>query len=192
MIQGAHAVKIMLLGSIPKGDHVRKNWTDWKNDYIKKIKQAIPSAVILNGDLISDNKGPELVVGHDLWLVKHADISIADARSKVGAGTAQEVFFAKLHKKPVISIIPKESHNRKSNIVFHGVTMDEWIHPFLLVSSDYIADTIEDAIAWINNHYVKKKIAVKSIFVFEDMIKKFESEMPEVVSEYKERGWSSE
>ena len=47
-------MKIILLGSIPKGDKVRDNWIDWKTEYIEKISKAIPKASFLHGDLISD------------------------------------------------------------------------------------------------------------------------------------------
>lgn len=83
-------MKIILLGSIPKGDEIRKKWTDWKTDYIEKISKSIPDANFLHGDLISDKEGPEVVVGHDLYLVKHSDIAIVHAVEK----SVQE-----LHKK---------------------------------------------------------------------------------------------
>ena len=88
-------VKIALLGSIPKGDEARENFVDWKTEYTQAINSAISGAIFLNGDLISDSVGSELVVGHDLWMIKHADIIVVNAPAKIGAGTAQEMVLAK-------------------------------------------------------------------------------------------------
>lgn len=58
----------------------------------------------MDGDAISDNAGPEMVVGHDLAMIKQADICVVDARSKIGAGTAQEIVFAKHLRKRLTRI----------------------------------------------------------------------------------------
>lgn len=142
-------LKIALLGSLPKGDEARKDFTDWKIEYVEKISVAIPEAIFLHGDLISDSEGSEIVVGHDLWLIKRSDIVIVNAPSKIGAGTAQEMVLAKQFGKPVISVVPSKTHHRKTNVTFHGKTMDEWIHPFLDLSSDVVVENIEEAIIWI-------------------------------------------
>src|SRR5687768_4749818 len=110
--------KIMLLSSIPKDEAVRKDWTDWRAEYENKIRKKIKDVTFLSGDSISDNVGPELVVGHDLWLIKQANIVIVDAKKKIGAGTAQEMVIGKYYKKPVISVIPKDTHYRKSEVAF--------------------------------------------------------------------------
>jgi len=180
----------MLLGSIPKGDEARKNFIDWKKEYVEKLTKAIPNVKFLYGDLISDKVGPELVVGHDLWLIKHADIIITHAVPRVGAGTAQEMFMAKVLKKPVISVIPKNTHHRRSNIVFDGTLIKDWIHPFLYISSDLVVETIDEAIPWIKS-YTKKpgKIKIKDSSVFNKTIKNFEKKLNNIVKEYRKRGW---
>lgn len=177
-------LKIALLGSIPKGDTERKNWVDWKTEYVEKITQAIPQAQFLHGDLISDNVGPELVVGHDLWLIKNSDIVIVHAASKIGAGTAQEMVLAKSFQKPLISIVPKDTHHRRSNVVFHDVTIEDWIHPFLAVASDSVAENIEEAIVWIQE-FLKKSKPIKTLAVFDEAIASFEKELPDIVKSYR-------
>jgi len=167
-------MKIVLLGSLPKGDKIRKNWVDWKVDYMNIIQSVIPEATFIHGDTISDNAGAEMVVGHDLAQVKAADICIVDAREKIGAGTAQEIVLAKQFKKPVVIVIPRNSHHRKSNVVFHGVELPEWIHPFLKVSTDYVAESIENAADWIKQYSQKPgDHKIKDISVFEDAINQF-------------------
>lgn len=180
----------MLLGSLPKGDEARKTFKDWKKEYTDKLSKEILNIEFLHGDLISDKEGPETVVGHDLWLIKHTDIIIVNATSKVGAGTSQEMVLAKYFKKPVISILSKDSHHRRPNVVFHGTKVEDWIHPFIYISSDFIAETIEEAIKWVKEFQANpRKVKVKDISIFEKDISYFEDKLPNVVKEYLNRGW---
>jgi len=182
-------IKFALLGSIPKGDEERKNWLDWKSEYIGKISQVIPEAKFLHGDLISDNVGPELVVGHDLWLIKNSDIIIVHAVSKIGAGTAQEMVLAKYFHKPLVSIVPKGTHHRRNNIIFHGVIIEDWIHPFIYVSSDYVAENIEQGILWVKEFLKNPKQKIKNTSVFNDAISLFENKLPDIIKSYRSEGW---
>ncbi len=183
-------LKIALLGKIPKGDAARKEFTDWKAGYREAIVAKVPQAVFLDGDLITDDNGPELCVGHDLWMVKHADVLVVDAREKIGAGTAQEMVFAKLWKKPLVSVIPRDSHHRKSNLVVAGTNIPDWIHPFLFVASDYVGTDITDAAQWIASFAQGgTKTAIKGIEAFEQAIDMFERDMVEMVARYQAQGW---
>ncbi len=184
------SIKITILGKVPKGDDVRASFADWKEEYITKITRALPEANILHGDHIRDDAGPELVVGHDLWTVKNADIVIVDAREKIGAGTAQEMLMAKYFNRPLVSVIPRDTHHRRSNITFNGVLIKDWIHPFLDVCSDYVAESIDDAAAWAKRYTddnTHQKI--KDITVFTDAIDEFTTKLPDMVKKYQEKGW---
>jgi len=174
-------MKVAILGSIPKGDEARKTWVDWKTEYVNKIREVLPKIEILDGDKISDNVGAELVVGHDLNMVKSADLIIVDAQKKIGAGTAQEIVIAKYFKKPVVLAIPPETHYRRSGVVFDGEPMEEWIHPFLKIASDYIADSINDAVIWAKEYFSNRdKIAVKDFSVYTDAIDKYMAEYDKI------------
>lgn len=183
-------MKITLLGKIPKGDTAREGFVEWYQEYAREIAAQVPEAVFLHGDLIRDKEGSMKVVGHDLWLVQHADIVVVDAQAKIGAGTAQEMVMAKYFKKPLIAVIPKDTHHRRSNVIFDGVNIEDWVHPFLDVSADYVAESIEDAAAWIRQ-YVDGAInqEIKDITVFTIAIDEFTSELPEVAKKYQEKGW---
>jgi hypothetical protein len=178
-------MKIALLGSIPKGDDIRKGWTDWKEDYKQLIQKAVPDAQFVDGDALSDNAGPEMVVGHDLATIQHADLCIVDGQSKIGAGTAQEIVIAKYFKKPVVIVIPRDSHHRKSNVTFHGVTLTEWIHPFLYISTDYIAESVTDAADWVARYASREKHSqpIKDFSIFEHVIERYEKSQHNLVSE---------
>lgn len=183
-------MKISLLGKIPKGDEAREGFVEWYREYVDKISEKVPEAEFLHGDFIKDTEGSERVVGHDLWLIKHADIVVVDARDKIGAGTAQEMVIAKHFKKPLISVIPQDTHHRKSNIVFDGTNIEDWVHPFLDVSSDYIAESIDDAAAWIKKFSCGEITQqIKDVSAFEKSIDTFETELSDVVDKYRKQGW---
>lgn len=149
---------------------------DWKLPYIKAVKDLLPDTEFIHGDAISDNAGAEMVVGHDLSMIKQADVCVVDAQKKIGAGTAQEMVIAKYFKKPVVVVIPKDTHHRKTNVTFHGVMMDEWIHPFLKVSADYVAENVEDAAHWIQEYsFAPEKVSIKDLGIYEDVIAQFEA-----------------
>lgn len=186
----AKQFKIYLAGSIPKGDKERDSFYDWKADFRSKISKAIPDVVFLDPDLIRDTVGPELVVGHDLWLIDRADLIIVNIPEKVGAGTAQEMVIAKSFEKPVVTVLPQNSHHRRSNIVFDGETIEDWIHPFLYVSSDVIAETIDDAMDWIKSFTKNLKgFKPKNMAIYRQMVDKFERELDDVYKAYLEKGW---
>lgn len=183
-------MKIALLGKIPKGDEARKNFVEWYKEYEEKIRTLLPNAQFLHGDLIKDKEGSMRVVGHDLWLIKHADVVVVDARSKIGAGTAQEIVLAKYFKKPLACVIPKNTHHRRTNVVFDGVMIEDWIHPFLDVSSDYVATSVEDVALWLKSLGDNpEKITTKGISVFDEAICSFERELPSILQKYKDAGW---
>jgi hypothetical protein len=167
-------LKIFLAGSIPKGDNIRKQWMDWKIEY-KKILSKINNVQFVDGDAWKDETKPFLLFGHDLNLVKISDIVLVNAEKKIGSGigvgTAQEIMVAKYFSKPVITILPKNTHHRRSNIEFNGTIIPDWISPFLLSTSDLVVETIHDSLPWlkeyINNPKSKK---IKNISIVDDAI----------------------
>jgi len=166
--------KIALLGPIPKGDEERKNWLDWKIKY-KKHLAKVGDVEFSDGDAWRDETKPTLLVGHDLSLIKESDLVIVNAESKIGAGTAQEILVAKYFKKPVVTILPKESHHRKTKVTFDGKLIDDWIHPFIFTSSDYIAETVEQAINWIKRYQLNPNSKeIKDISLIDKVIDEYQ------------------
>lgn len=164
------AFKICLLGSIPKGDHERKDWTDWKSKY-KTVLLQLNDVEFVDGDDWKDETKPLLLFGHDANLVKTSDAVIVNAESKLGAGTAQEMVIAKYFSRPVITILPKDTHHRRSNFIFDGALINDWIHPFLLNMSDFVAETIEDAAEWIKQYRTDPKSKkIKNISIIDEAI----------------------
>ncbi len=142
---------ICLIGSIPKGDDIRKDWIDWKTQY-KIVLSKLDNVKFIDGDNWKDETKPFLLFGHDSNLIKTSDLVIVNAENKLGAGTAQEMVIAKYFTKPVITILPKDTHHRRSNIIFDGTLIDDWIHPFLFSMSDQVVENIEDSVSLIKEY----------------------------------------
>jgi len=169
------SLKICLLGSIPKGDDVRKKWIDWKTDYKKKLS-TIDNVEFTDGDAWRDETKPFLVVGHDSYTIKMSDIIIVNAENKLGAGTAQEMVIAKYFSKPVVTVLPKNTHHRKSNIIFDGKLINDWIHPFIFTISDLIVEKIPDAVSWIQEYQRKpNNKMIKDISIIDDAIEAYKN-----------------
>lgn len=93
---------------------------------------------------------------------------IVNAEEKLGVGTAQELVIAKYFKKPVISVLPKDTHHRRSKVVFHGRLVEDWIHPFIFAFSDFIVESV-DKIETIKDKICSSKI--KDISVIDEAIR---------------------
>jgi len=76
---------------------------------------------------------------------------LIDAREKIGAGTAQEILIAKYYKKPVITVIPRESHYWR-RIFVHGCEVD-YKHPFIFSTSDAVVEDFEQAVVWLLRYF---------------------------------------
>ncbi|OGY91280.1 MAG: hypothetical protein A3B31_00800 [Candidatus Komeilibacteria bacterium RIFCSPLOWO2_01_FULL_53_11] len=169
--------KICLIGSIPKGDSERKGWVDWKTKF-KQALSKLENIEFVDGDDWKDETEPLLLLGHDANMVKISDLIIVDAEKPIGngigAGTAQEILIAKYFNKPVITVLPKDTHHRRSNITFHGVVINDWIHPFLLATSDLVVETIEEAIPWIKEFISDPRSKkIKNISIIDNAIESF-------------------
>jgi hypothetical protein len=55
-----------------------------------------------------------------------------------------ELPVAKYFSVPIITVLPKDSHHRRSNVVFRGTLVEDWIHPFVYAFSDKIVENIDE------------------------------------------------
>lgn len=170
-------LKIFLAGSIPKGDDVRKQWIDWKAGY-KQVLSQLDNVEFADGDAWKDETKPFLLFGHDVNLVKTSDIIIVNAEKKIGSGigvgTAQEIMAAKYFSRPVITVLPKNTHHRRSNAVFDGILIPDWISPFLLSTSDLVVETVHDSLPWIREYAENPKSKkIKNIGIIDEAIAEY-------------------
>ncbi|MBI2232596.1 MAG: hypothetical protein HYU56_01640 [Candidatus Aenigmarchaeota archaeon] len=166
-------LKICLLGSIPKGDEIRKFWKDWKINY-KNSLSKIDGIEFVDGDAWKEEEKSFLVFGHDSYLIKSSDIIIVNAEAKLGAGTSQEMIIAKYFSKPVITVLPKDTHHRKSNVVFNSTNVPDWIHPFISAMSDIVVESVDEACQWVQEYKENPKSkTIKNISVIDQAINSY-------------------
>jgi len=117
-----------------------------------------------------------LVFGHDCKHIKNSDLVIVDAREKIGAGTAQEMLIAKYFKKPVITVLPKDTHHRRTNFEINRKIVEDWIHPFIHSTSDVIIENYKDLSEWVRK-CMEGKVKVKDISIIDKSIEYYEKQI---------------
>lgn len=165
-------MKIYLAGSVPKGDEAAKTFDDWRSRYKETLQE------FFNADFIDpyyrelDESDFLAVVGQDCKHIKDSSLVIVNAEERLGVGTAQELVIAKYFSKLVVSVLPKNTHHRRSNVVFHGKTVEDWIHPFIFAFSDFIIENIKE-IGKIKNEIFSS--AVKDVSIISKAIQHFDA-----------------
>lgn len=166
-------MKIYLAGKVPKGSELDSP-SDWRQQYSATLQQ-IPGFELLSPESPSlDHSRPFLVFGYDCYLIQKADVIIVNASLKLGVGTAQEMLIAKYFYKPVICVLPKDTHHRRTNLRMPSGIVAEWIHPFVFSTSDLIVEGIGDAVGWLLNYeQFPQKYDIKGIQVIDDAIQTY-------------------
>ncbi len=135
--------KIYLAGKVAKGSEIATA-TDWRAAYISKLSRGGDFEFLSPENPLLDESQPLLVFGHDCYLIRECDILVVDASSKLGVGSAQEMIIAKHYGKYVYTILPKDTHHRRSNLLMYDVVVEDWIHPFVFAFSDRIFCDIDE------------------------------------------------
>ncbi len=158
-------MKIYLAGSVPKGDEEEKTFDNWRHRYRAILEQIFDAEYIDPYDRDLDEKDFLLVLGKDCAEIQDSSLIVVNAEQKLGAGTAQELVIAKYFKKPVVTVLPKDTPHRRTNLLFRGQRIDDWIHPFIFSFSDFIIEDITEI------HSIKDKLSnnenVKSIMIID-------------------------
>ncbi len=162
-------MKIYLAGSVPKGNEEAKNFDNWRAKYQEILQKHFKAIFVDPYNRSLDESDFLLVFGADCNHVKTSDLIIVNAETRMGVGTAQEMVIAKYFKKPVVTVLPKNTHHRRSNVVFGSRDVQDWIHPFLHTLSDFVIEKIED----IENIKDKVFSEVKTITVIDKGIEHF-------------------
>lgn len=137
-------VKIYLAGKILKGAESAEQQPDWRQGYMSRLSRCGEYDFISPENSLLDESDPLLVFGHDCHLVRSCDVVIVDAPMKLGVGTAQEMVIAKYFRKYVYTVLPQNSHHRRSNLQMYGAVVEDWVHPFVYAFSDQIFDGLEE------------------------------------------------
>lgn len=138
-------MKIYLAGSVPKGDKETENDTNWRKGYFEVISQQINDAKLLDAnDFFKLEGDSKALFGAECLHIKESDLVLVNAEEKLGAGTSMEFVIAKYFSKPVVTVLPKDSYHRRSNLTFEDREVKDWIHPFVDSFSDIIIENISE------------------------------------------------
>jgi hypothetical protein len=160
-------IKIYLSGRIPIGDELGVD-SRWREKYIIQLKKLIPNSIFLDPSFRDiDERDSMAVFGHDLFLIKQADLVIVNAEFAVGLGTAQEMIIAKYFQKPIVSISPRGSYYSPSKTKINSRKISGWRHPFLNILSDRVIEDIKEF-----KTILGRKLKNKKILPWESFIKK--------------------
>lgn len=161
-------LRIYLSGSIRKGtvDPRPTNhfWSEEDEAFILR-SAGTPRVELLNpAKTVLRRNNFALNFGCDLYLVSISDILLVDARTEKGIGVGAEMMFAAQKGIPVITWSPPDSHYRRTLVpdVF-GEDLHNWTHPFVFGLSDFVADSLDAAMAWVRAHV--RGEAVRSVDV---------------------------
>lgn len=145
-------IAIYLAGSIKKGheNSSESYWTESDMSFLKDHLNAYEVS-FLNPAFRSDDLSDQLsVFGRDMLQVFCSDIVFVDARDRRGLGVGAEMMWAKLHKRPIITLAPKDSHYHKSHTTLLDIPVRDWVHPFVESLSDVIVENLEEGAFQIN------------------------------------------
>ncbi|MDP3899460.1 MAG: hypothetical protein Q8Q23_00060 [bacterium] len=169
------STKIYFIGSAPKSDEALKNFQDWRIPYLQSIKKELPDVEMLDFNDVDESIGPYNLFGHDCHLIKNAHVVVANAESKIGAGTAMEMLIAKYFQKPLITVLPKDTYHRRSNVTSGGKNIKDWIHPFIFCVSDEIVEVATVIAELIKKYIQNNKSPVKDITIINQAIEKYQN-----------------
>lgn len=139
-------LSLYLAGKIQK-EHEPADEAYWTAVDLAALKKGAAGVnlVFLNpaerADNLSDQKS---VFGRDMCQVFSSDIVLVDARDRRGLGVGAEMMWAKFNYLPVITLAPKDSHYNKDKGAILGVSIDNYVHPFVENLSDVIALSLEE------------------------------------------------
>lgn len=167
-------LSIYLAGSIKKGDTDQKKTSYWTRQDEETILSSFGGDFrvrILNPATFRLKRADSLSnFGGDMYLVRESDFIFVDARDKKGLGVGAEMVAAKYYHLPLVCLCAYGSYYRKRFLPnVYGEDLHNWTHPFIIGLSDYIADTIEDAVNWMKAHMQRPK-PIKDLSVIDASI----------------------
>jgi hypothetical protein len=162
-------IAIYLAGSIKK-EHEKSNDSYWSESDMEFLQDNLPTYEIsfLNPAFRSDDLSDQhSVFGRDMLQVFCSDIVFVDARERRGLGVGAEMMWAKVHKLPIITLAPENSHYHKSNTTLLDVAVKDWVHPFVESLSDAIVENLQEGAIWIERFISNSSMPIKDIAYIE-------------------------
>lgn len=159
-----------------KGAAEEKAFVNWRLRYKEVLEKFLDAEFVFPNSGDMDEADFLLIVGKDSKSIKASDLVIVNAEERLGAGTSMEMVIAKHFGKPVVTVMPKDSYHRRSNLTFQGkYFVEDWIHPFIHTFSDFIVETPQE-IKKIQEKIFSEK--PKTIAIIDEAIKHRENKHP--------------
>ncbi len=166
-------MKVYLAGKVPKGEEIG-SIADWRVKCADIFGQVPSIQLITPENPTLDEALPFAVFGHDCYLIKDADAVVVNAAVKLGVGTSQEMLIAKYFRKPVLSVLPKDTHHRRSNLFMHAGIVADWIHPFIFSTSDIVVEDFKEAAVWLMDYVSSPQdYNIKGLEIIEEGIRAY-------------------
>lgn len=142
-------IKIYIAGKILKDSSFG---TPYWREPVAQTLQDLSGIKIINLDPTkkTDERFPldeydsRLIFGRDSYMIRSCDVFIVYLSDDISVGGSQEMLIAKYFGKPVIGIAPIGGKFRKDAEIY-GKMYKNHVHPFVNVTCDYLADTVEEA-----------------------------------------------
>lgn len=113
-----------------------------------------------------DHQNAMLLVGRNSYMIQQADFVFVNLSDDISVGGSQEMLIAKHFGVPLIGLAPKEGRFNKSTETIVGRTYHNFIHPYVKLSCDMIAETIEEAAEYIVR-YLKQPVPPKNLGIID-------------------------
>jgi hypothetical protein len=158
-------IAIYLAGTIKKG-HEKSDETYWTDADMDLIRQSLKNHEVsfLNPAFRTDSLTDQYsVFGRDMVQVFSSNIVFVDARDRRGLGVGAEMMWAKVNKIPVVTWAPKDTHYHKTEATILGVSIPNFIHPFVGALSDKVAEDLVEGARWIDSVISNPLIPIKGM-----------------------------
>ncbi len=158
-------ISIYLAGSIAKGHEKTEDsyWTEADRSILRDCLAPYQLHFLNPADRMDDLSDQRSVFGRDMLQVFSCDIVFVDARERRGLGVGAEMMWAKINGIPVITLSPRNSHYMKSETSCLGVSVKEWVHPFVFSLSDSIVSSLQEGALWIKRYVTNPIYEIKGL-----------------------------
>jgi hypothetical protein len=167
-------LSIYLAGNIQKG-HEKESQIFWSQSDRDAIQKKLSSVDILflNPSIRKDDLSDQMsVFGRDMTQVYLSDLVFVDARERRGLGLGAEMMWAKIHRIPILTLAPMDSHYRKSKVTLLGEDVENWVHPFVDTLSDAIVTDLNEACAWMDR-FLQGNASIKDLCSIQSTMQRY-------------------
>ena len=148
-------------------------WGDAERDAVRHALHPLPVQFVDPEAPVEDLSDSAALFGRDIYGIRAANAVIVDARQRRGIGIGIEMAVAKLYEKPLVAVVPPESHYQQSDIWLRGGVIEQYTHPHLLGLCDAIVGDFAAAGGWLKDHR-RRRAPVKGTEALDQAIEAYE------------------